>query len=83
MAPNAMKSSIKPEFSLTIWDASSSQSTLAIMLVIALVVVPIVLGYTYWSYTRMPLKVTLEELDENPGLPWDKIRQGASFLTEN
>ena len=83
MAPNAMKSSIKPEFSLTIWDASSSQSTLAIMLVIALVVVPIVLGYTYWSYTRMPLKVTLEELDENPGLPWDKIRQGASFLAES
>ncbi|WP_311590094.1 cytochrome d ubiquinol oxidase subunit II [Varibaculum massiliense] len=83
MAPNAMKSSIKPEFSLTIWDASSSQSTLAIMLVIALVVVPIVLGYTYWSYTRMPLKITLEDLDENPGVPWDKIRQGASFLAEN
>ena len=53
------------------------------MLVIALVVVPIVLGYTYWSYTRMPLKVTLEDLDENPGLPWDKIRQGASFLAES
>lgn len=83
MAPNAMKSSIKPEFSLTIWDASSSQSTLAIMLVIALVVVPIVLGYTYWSYTRMPLKITLEDLDENPGVPWDKIRQGASFLAES
>ena len=83
MAPNAMKSSLDPKFSLTIWDASSSQSTLAIMLVIALVVVPIVLGYTYWSYTRMPLKVTLEELDENPGLPWEKIRQGASFLSES
>ncbi|WP_122820905.1 cytochrome d ubiquinol oxidase subunit II [Varibaculum vaginae] len=83
MAPNAMKSSIKPEFSLTIWDASSSQSTLAIMLVIALIVVPIVLGYTYWSYTRMPLKITLEDLDENPGVPWDKIRQGASFLAES
>ncbi len=83
MAPNAMKSSIKPEFSLTIWDASSSQSTLAIMLVIALVVVPIVLGYTFWSYTRMPLKITLEDLDENPGVPWDKIRQGASFLAES
>ena len=83
MAPNAMKSSIKPEFSLTIWDASSSSSTLAIMLVIALVVVPIVLGYTFWSYTRMPLKITLEGLDENPGVPWDKIRQGASFLAES
>lgn len=83
MAPNAMKSSIKPEFSLTIWDASSSTSTLAIMLVIALVVVPIVLGYTFWSYTRMPLKITLEDLDENPGVPWAKIRQGASFLAES
>ncbi|MBD3237722.1 MAG: cytochrome d ubiquinol oxidase subunit II [Candidatus Eisenbacteria bacterium] len=36
--------------SLTIWNASSSQLTLTVMLIIAGVGMPIVLGYTIWVY---------------------------------
>jgi len=38
------------EYSLTIYNASSSQLTLTIMLVIALIGMPIVLGYTTFIY---------------------------------
>ena len=48
--PRVMVSSLNPEWSLTIYNASSSHYTLAIMSVVALVFVPLVLGYQGWSY---------------------------------
>lgn len=82
MFPYAMKSSIDTAVhSLTIWDASSSATTLLIMLVVAVILVPVVLGYTYWGYSTMKLVITENDVENNPGLPLDRIREGASFLS--
>ncbi|MBA54037.1 MAG: cytochrome d ubiquinol oxidase subunit II [Pseudomonadales bacterium] len=51
--PFVMPSSIMPNHSLTVWDATSSALTLNIMLMVACVFVPLVLGYTLWSYYKM------------------------------
>lgn len=51
--PNVVLSSPNPEFSLTIYNAASSQKTLGIMLLIAIIGVPFVLAYTisiYWVF---------------------------------
>lgn len=81
MAPFALKSSIHEAYSLSLQQASATESTLLLMLVVSVVMVPIVLGYTAWSYSRMPLVVELDETGPNAGLPWDRIRAGAAFLS--
>jgi cytochrome d ubiquinol oxidase subunit II len=51
--PRVMVSSLDPEWSLTIYNASSSPYTLKIMSVVALLCVPVVLvyqGFTYWVF---------------------------------
>lgn len=51
--PNLIVSTLNPEWSLTIYNAASSQKTLAIMRVIALLGMPFVLSYTaiiYWIF---------------------------------
>ncbi len=48
--PFLMPSSSHPDHSLTVWDASSSRSTLFLMLLIVAVFLPIVLAYTTWAY---------------------------------
>lgn len=51
--PNLIASSINPDFDLTIFNAASSQKTLKIMAIIALVGMPFVLTYTviiYWVF---------------------------------
>ena len=53
--PRVMVSSIKDAWSLTIYNASSTEYTLGIMSIIALVLVPIVLlyqGWTYWVFRK-------------------------------
>ena len=55
--PNLVPSSLGLEKSLTIYNASSSQKTLGVMLVIALIGVPIMLGYTIWVYRMFRGKV--------------------------
>ena len=50
MFPRVMISSTNPAYSLTIYNASSSQYTLGVMSIIALIFVPIVLAYQGWSY---------------------------------
>ncbi len=62
--PRVMVSSLNPEWSLTIYNASSSPYTLKVMSVVALVFVPIVLiyqGWTYWVFRhRVGADTTLE-----------------------
>ncbi|EJL6680983.1 cytochrome d ubiquinol oxidase subunit II [Vibrio cholerae] len=53
MFPFVMPSSLNPAHSLTMWDATSSKLTLELMTVVAVVMVPIILGYTIWSYYKM------------------------------
>lgn len=48
--PRVMVSSLNPEWSLTIYNASSTPYTLRIMSAVALVFVPLVLVYQGWTY---------------------------------
>jgi cytochrome d ubiquinol oxidase subunit II len=48
--PRVMVSNLNPDWSLTIYNASSSPYTLRVMSIIALIFVPIVLAYQAWSY---------------------------------
>ena len=48
--PRVMVSSLDPNWSLTIYNASSSDYTLKVMTVVALIFVPMILIYQGWSY---------------------------------
>lgn len=48
--PRLMISSLNPDWSLTIYNAASTSGTLAIMTGAAVILVPIVLAYQYWTY---------------------------------
>jgi cytochrome d ubiquinol oxidase subunit II len=61
--PNMLPSSINPEFSLTALNASSSQLTLKIMLIVVLIFIPIVLAYQIWAYTMFKGKLTEADLE--------------------
>jgi cytochrome d ubiquinol oxidase subunit II len=50
MYPRVMISSTNHAWSLTIYNASSSQYTLGVMSIVALIFVPIVLAYQGWTY---------------------------------
>lgn len=63
--PFVMPSSIDLASSLTLWDATSSQLTLEIMLWVALFFVPIILGYTTWSYYKMWRRIEPEFIEQN------------------
>lgn len=56
--PRVMVSSLDPAYSLTIYNASSSPYTLRVMTIIALTLVPIVVGYQAWSYWVFRKRIT-------------------------
>lgn len=58
MFPFLMPSSTNPGHGLTVWDASSSQRTLGIMLVAAAIFLPLILAYTSWAFRVMRGTVT-------------------------
>ena len=58
MFPRVMISSSNPAWSLTIHNASSSQYTLGVMSIIALIFLPIVLAYQAWTYYIFRRRVT-------------------------
>ncbi|SMC24652.1 cytochrome d ubiquinol oxidase subunit II [Andreprevotia lacus DSM 23236] len=60
--PFVLPSSIDPTSSLTLWDAVSSRKTLAIMLVMAAIFVPLIMLYTSWVYRVMRGTVTIERI---------------------
>jgi len=64
--PFLLPSSSQPGVSLTVWDSSSSQLTLFIMLVATVIFLPIVLAYTGWVYRVMKGKTTAEDMADNP-----------------
>ena len=64
MFPFLMPSSIMPEASLTVWDATSSLMTLKIMFYVACIFVPIVLGYTLYGYWVMRGRIKQSELNQ-------------------
>jgi cytochrome d ubiquinol oxidase subunit II len=62
MFPFILPSSIDAHSSLTVWNASSSQSTLFLMVVVTVVFLPLVLAYTAWAYRVMFGRVSEREI---------------------
>ena len=67
MFPFILPSSVDPRSSLTVWDASSSQMTLFIMLVVTLIFVPIIVAYTAWVYRVLWGKVDAGAIRDGDG----------------
>ena len=67
MAPNVMRSSVDPAYSLTIQQAASTDTTLLIMTVAAAVFVPGVLAYTVWSYKVFASRISVESINPDQG----------------
>lgn len=65
MFPIIFPSVSHPNHSLTVWDASSSEMTLFVMLLATLFFLPIVLLYTAWVYRVLRGKVTDESVKSN------------------
>lgn len=64
--PFLLPSSLAPDASLTIFDASASHFTLWIMLLISAVFLPLIIAYTSWVYSVMRGKVTTDSVNEAP-----------------
>jgi cytochrome d ubiquinol oxidase subunit II len=65
--PNLIPSSIDSNYSLTAFNSSSSVYTLKIMTVVALIFVPIVIGYQIWIYRIFRHKTTEIDVSEGKG----------------
>ncbi|MBE9579185.1 cytochrome d ubiquinol oxidase subunit II [Moraxella sp. K127] len=63
--PFYMPSSSDPRSSLTVWDSTSSQFTLMVMVYVVVFILPVVVGYTSWAYAIMRGKVTKAYIKEN------------------
>jgi len=61
MFPNVMISSLNPAWNLTIYNASSSQYTLTVMSIVALIFVPIVLAYQGWTYYMFRKRISTDK----------------------
>ena len=60
--PNVLPSTTDPAFSLTVANASSADYTLTLMTWVAVVFLPLVLGYQAWSYWVFRQRVTGEQI---------------------
>ena len=65
--PFLLPSSSEPNASLTVWDASSSQLTLAVMLGVTAILLPIIIAYTSWVYRVLRGPVRAEDIAESKG----------------
>ncbi len=63
--PFLLPSSNNPNHSLTVWDASSSRLTLAIMLGCVAIFLPIIIAYTSWAYRIMRGPVKASDITAN------------------
>ena len=65
MFPFLMPSNVAPAASLTVWDASSSQLTLFVMLLATLIFLPVVLVYTAIVFAVLRGRVTAKRIEDN------------------
>lgn len=68
--PFMLPSSLDPVSSLTVWDASSSMTTLLIMTVATVLLLPIVLAYTAWVYRVLRGPVTQQQIESDPHISY-------------
>ena len=64
MFPFVMPSSLQPNYSLTMWDATASEVSLGVMTFAAAVLIPTVLSYTIWTYSKMFGRITRKHIEE-------------------
>lgn len=65
MFPFIMPSSLEANHSLTMWDSTSSELTLNLMTAVAAVMVPVILGYTSWTYYKMFGRLDNKYIEDN------------------
>ncbi|ACJ28256.1 Cytochrome d ubiquinol oxidase, subunit II [Shewanella piezotolerans WP3] len=65
MFPFVMPSSLEPNVSLTMWDATASEVSLTVMTWAAIIFVPIVLSYTVWTYLKMFGRLSRQFIEKN------------------
>ncbi|PMH76397.1 cytochrome d ubiquinol oxidase subunit II [Vibrio cyclitrophicus] len=65
MFPFVMPSSLNPNHSLTMWDSTASELTLGLMTAVAAVMVPVILGYTTWTYYKMFGRLDKKHIEDN------------------
>ncbi|SBS63009.1 cytochrome d ubiquinol oxidase subunit II [Vibrio atlanticus] len=65
MFPFVMPSSWNPNHSLTMWDSTASELTLGLMTGVAAVMVPVILGYTTWTYYKMFGRLDKKHIEDN------------------
>jgi cytochrome d ubiquinol oxidase subunit II len=66
--PFLLPSNLDPRSSLTVWDASSSRTTLGLMLFVTAAMLPIVVAYTAWVYRVLRGRVSLEHVKKSHGM---------------
>lgn len=63
--PFILPSSLEPNHSLTLWDASASLTTMRVTFSVAIVFVPLILGYTIWCYVKMFGRISPQYIQDN------------------
>jgi cytochrome d ubiquinol oxidase subunit II len=63
--PFILPSSLNPNSSLTVWDASSSYHTLVVMFVAAIIFVPLIISYTSFVFMVLRGKVNEKTIDKD------------------
>ncbi len=68
MYPNLLPSTLNPDWSVTIYNGSSTPYTLAIMSWASLTLLPLVLGYQAWTYWVFRRRITADGIPPSIGL---------------
>jgi cytochrome bd ubiquinol oxidase subunit II len=68
MYPNLLPSTLNPDWSVTIYNGSSTPYTLAIMSWASLTLVPLVIGYQAWTYWVFRRRITADAIPASVGL---------------
>ena len=68
MYPNLLPSTLNPEWSVTIYNASSTPYTLKIMTWASLTLLPLVIGYQAWTYWVFRRRITADAIPASIGL---------------
>jgi cytochrome d ubiquinol oxidase subunit II len=66
--PNLLPSTLNPDWSVTIYNGSSTPYTLAIMSWASLTLVPLVIGYQAWTYWVFRRRITADAIPASVGL---------------
>ncbi len=65
--PFMFTSSLQPSHSFTVWDSTSSQLTLWLMLIATLIFVPLILAYTAWAFHKLRDIIRTEDIESGKG----------------